>query len=51
MPRGPRLDAPGVLQHVMGRGSERRRLFRDDHDRQDFLHRIETLVEVSAFTL
>jgi hypothetical protein len=24
MPRGPRLDAPGVLHHVMVRGIERR---------------------------
>jgi len=34
MPRGPRLDAPGVLQHVMVRGLERRTIFRDDRDRQ-----------------
>ncbi len=33
MPRGPRLDAPGVLQHVMARGIERRKLFLDNHDR------------------
>ena len=26
MPRGPRLDAPGVLHHVMARGIERRKL-------------------------
>jgi hypothetical protein len=44
MPRGPRLDAPGVLQHVMARGIEQRLLFRDDHDRQDFLDRLGTLV-------
>ncbi len=30
MPPGLRLDAPGVLQHVMARGIERRLLFRDD---------------------
>src|SRR5262249_13828689 len=51
MPRGPRLDAPGVLQHVMARGIERRLLFRDDQDRQDFLHRVEMLVEARAFTI
>ena len=30
MPRQPRLDAPGLLQHVMARGIERRKIFRDD---------------------
>ena len=34
MPRGPRLDAPGVLHHVMVRGIERRPLFGDDRDRR-----------------
>jgi len=27
MPRQARLDAPGVLQHVMARGIERRKIF------------------------
>jgi hypothetical protein len=30
MPRGPRLDAPGSLHHVIARGLERRRFFVDD---------------------
>jgi hypothetical protein len=30
MPRLARLDAPGVLHHVMGRGIERREKFRSD---------------------
>jgi hypothetical protein len=34
MPRQPRLDAPGVLQHVMARGIERRKIFWDDKDRK-----------------
>ena len=33
MPRGPRLVRTGVLQHVMARGIERRKLFLDNHDR------------------
>jgi hypothetical protein len=37
MPRGPRLDAPGVLHHVMVRGLERRAIFRDTRDRRDFV--------------
>ena len=40
MPRGARLDAPGVLHHVMARGIERRVLFSDQQDYQNFLGRI-----------
>ncbi len=39
MPRGPRLDAPGVLHHVMVRGIERTAIFRDRRDRTDSLKR------------
>ena len=45
MPRQPRLDAPGLLQHVMARGIERRKLFRDDKDRQSFLDRLAVILE------
>ncbi len=34
MPYQPRLDAPGVLQHVMPREIERRKIFWDDKDRK-----------------
>ena len=40
MPRSARLDAPGVLHHVMGRGIEKRKIFFDDRDRDDFLERL-----------
>jgi putative transposase len=40
MPRQPRLDAPGALHHVMGRGIERTNIFRIDRDREDFLKRL-----------
>ena len=40
MPRQPRLDAPGALHHVMGRGIERTNIFRTDRDREDFLNRL-----------
>jgi len=43
MPRGPRLDAPGVLHHGMARGSERRPMFRDARDRADFVARLAAL--------
>lgn len=45
MPRGPRLDVPGVLQHVMARGIERRRVVRDDQDRATFVRRLAAVVE------
>jgi putative transposase len=41
MSRQPRLDAPGALHHIMGRGIERTRIFRTDRDREDFLNRLE----------
>ncbi|MBW1911505.1 MAG: transposase [Deltaproteobacteria bacterium] len=45
MPRQPRLDAPGLLQHVMARGIERRKLFKDDKDRKSFLDRLALILE------
>ena len=45
MPRQPRLDAPGVLQHVMARGIERRKIFWDDKDRTSFLERFAVILE------
>jgi putative transposase len=45
MPRQARLDAPGVLQHIMARGIERREIFKDDTDRKSFLGRFATILE------
>lgn len=45
MPRQPRLDIPGLLQHVIVRGIERRPIFRDDGDRRDFIKRFSTLLD------
>ncbi len=44
MPRLARLDAPGVLHHVIIRGIERRNIFRDNKDRDNFLERLGTLL-------
>jgi len=44
MPRLARLDAPGVLHHVMDRGIERRNIFKDDQDRDDLLARLASLL-------
>jgi putative transposase len=43
MARQPRDDAPGVAHHVMVRGIERRLIFHDDADREDFLRRLAQL--------
>ena len=47
MPRGPRLDAPGVLHHVMVRGLDRQVIFRDDTDRAEFVRRLATIAEAA----
>jgi len=47
MPRLARLDTPGLLQHVMARGIERRKIFRDDKDRKSFLDRLAIILEES----
>ena len=43
MPRTARLDTPGLLHHVMIRGIERRRIFKDKEDRQNFIDRLAIL--------
>ena len=44
MPRSARLDAPGVLHHVIIRGIERRKIFWDGKDRDDFIDRLSTIL-------
>ncbi len=44
MPRTARLDIPGLLQHVIVRGIEKRPIFLDDEDRTGFLDRFSTLL-------
>jgi hypothetical protein len=43
MVRQARLDAPGVLHHIMARGIERRPIFIDDRDRDEFVRRLSDL--------
>ena len=45
MPRGPRLDAPGTLHHVIVRGIEHRRIVNDDQDRNNFISRLGELAK------
>ena len=51
MPRRPRLDAPGVLHHVMVRGLDRQMIFRGDPDRADFVARLAALAEEGGLTV
>jgi len=44
MPRQARLDAPGVLHHIMIRGIDRQEIFLEDRDRDDFLKRLSELL-------
>lgn len=44
MPRKARIDAPGALQHIIVRGIERRRIFNDDQDRENFIERLDNIV-------
>lgn len=44
MPRVARLDTPGLLHHVMIRGIERRKIFSDDEDRENFIERLSALL-------
>lgn len=43
MPRQPRLDAPGALHHVIGRGIESIDIFKNSVDRNDFVNRLAEL--------
>ena len=45
MPRVARLDIPGVIQHVIARGIEKRPIFLDDEDRKRFLDRLYEVLE------
>jgi REP element-mobilizing transposase RayT len=44
MPRQARIDAPGALQHIIVRGIERKRIFFDDQDRDNFVARLCTIL-------
>ena len=44
MPRQARLDAPGIFQHVIVRGIEKRQIVDDDKDKKSFVDRMGSLV-------
>jgi REP element-mobilizing transposase RayT len=45
MPRKSRIDAPGALHHIIARGVERCKIFRDDADRNNFLDRLDGIID------
>ncbi|MEE9906138.1 plasmid stabilization protein [Chlorobium sp.] len=44
MPRGPRLDSPGTLHHVIILGIEKREIVADDKDRGIFVSAMGSVV-------
>jgi len=44
MPRKARIDAAGALHHIIVRGIERRKIFRKDEDRGNFLERLGNII-------
>ena len=44
MPRKGRIDAPGALHHIIIRGIERKAIFKDRIDRNNFLSRLDRIV-------
>ncbi|HSN24270.1 MAG TPA: transposase [Methylomicrobium sp.] len=50
MPRRARIDAAGALQHIICRGIQRCRIYRDDSDRQDFLSRLGQILRETQTT-
>ena len=45
MPRKARIDAAGALHHIIVRGIECRKIFRDDADRDAFLARLGKVID------
>ena len=44
MPRKARIDAPGALHHIIVRGIEKRNIFKDDKDRNQFVKRLDDIL-------
>jgi len=45
MPRQAGIDAPGALQHIIIRGIQRKVIFKNDTDREDFIDRLGNLIQ------
>ncbi|MBE0448576.1 MAG: transposase [Actinobacteria bacterium] len=56
MPRGPRIDIPGLVHHVICRGIEKSTIFKDNCDYEQLLARISKhanreSIHIYAFSL
>lgn len=51
MPRQPRLDTPGALHHIMGRGIDGKEIFGHKKDCEDFCNRLNDLWEKEALNI
>ncbi|GAG23513.1 unnamed protein product, partial [marine sediment metagenome] len=47
MPRGPRIDYPELLHHVIVRGIERKKIFSEKEDYENFLYRFGNVLKES----
>jgi putative transposase len=50
MPRKSRIDTAAALHHIMVRGIERRKVFRDDTDQDEFLERLGMVLRETKTT-
>jgi len=48
MPRRSRIDAPGALHHIIARGIDRKSIFKDDADKDNFLGRLKNILTNST---
>ena len=48
MPRRSRIDAPGALHHIIVRGIDRKSIFKDDADKNNFLGRLKNILTNST---
>jgi REP element-mobilizing transposase RayT len=48
MPCKARIDAPGALHHIIIRGIERKAIFKDHHDRDNFIERLGIIITESS---
>jgi putative transposase len=50
MPRRSRIDAVGALHHIMVRGIDRKKIFENDYDRDQFVDRLGKLLKETKTT-
>ena len=51
MPRKSRIDAPGTLHNVIGRGINRQEIFSDKADYKNFIDRLGAIVDETTTSL